>query len=139
MDLSKPYLGRGWSFPPTFDEHTNALVLSEEEEDIRQSLFILLTTTPGERPTRPEYGCDLQSIIFEPINAATRNRLTSLIKYAVLYFEPRIVLDEVEIEVLDVEEGIVNLILHYTITQVNSRSNVVFPFYKAEGTIVKDM
>lgn len=139
MDLNKPYLGRGWSFPPTFNEHTKALVMSSEEADIRESLYILLTTTPGERPTRPDYGCDLHSIIFEPINAATKNRMTSIIKRAVLYFEPRIELEQVEIDVVDEGEGIVNLTLHYTITKVNSRANIVFPFYKAEGTIITDM
>ncbi|MEO1450868.1 MAG: GPW/gp25 family protein [Bacteroidota bacterium] len=139
MDLNKPYLGRGWSFPPSFDEHTYALQMSQEEQDIRESLYILLTTTPGERPTRPDYGCDLHSVIFEPMNAATKNRINSLIKHAVLYFEPRIELDAVDIDIVDEGEGIVNLTLHYTVTQINSRANVVFPFYKAEGTIITDM
>jgi len=78
--IKKSFLGTGWGFPPEFNELTLSVNMVSEEEDIRQSLFILLSTTPGERPLNPAYGCDLQSLVFEKISESIPNKFYSLTK-----------------------------------------------------------
>ena len=130
----KSFLGTGWSFPPVFDENRECISMVSDDIDIRQSLKILLTTSPGERVTNPNYGCDLKAILFEPINGATRYLISDTISVAVLYYEPRIDLNDIEINTTNEGQGVIYITLHYTVRQTNSRSNVVFPFYKVEGT-----
>lgn len=105
-----------------------------EEADIIQSLNLLIGTLPGERIMRPLYGCDLYSQVFERINAETKSRIKYLIKNAIKRFEHRIILEDIEIKVTKEKEGIIFIVLHYTIIQTNSRSNMVYPFYIEEGT-----
>ncbi|MEM7659760.1 MAG: GPW/gp25 family protein [Bacteroidota bacterium] len=139
MEGPKSYLGTGWSFPPVFDEQRATLRMVSDDEDIRQSLFILLSTTPGERPTKPKYGCDLKSILFEPIGGTTTFLIKDMIRTAILFFEPRIDVDSIEVSQDNDPEGKISITLHYSVRATNVRSNIVFPFYKTEGTIVTDM
>ncbi|RMG75952.1 MAG: hypothetical protein D6722_00170 [Bacteroidetes bacterium] len=139
MDRPKSFLGTGWSFPPRFDANSARLEMVSDEEDIRQSLIILLSTMPGERPTKPKYGCDLHSLIFEPLTGPTRYLIKDMIRTAVLFFEPRIELEDIELDPSDEAEGIIRVTLHYLIKTVNVRSNIVYPFYKIEGTNVTDV
>ena len=133
MEKVNTFLGRGWSFPPQFDRRTADLVMRSDEEDIRESLKILLTTRLGERIIQPEYGCDLTDFIFENLNMTTKTYIRDLVESAILYFEPRIDLEQLDFEV-DANEGIVLMHLHYVVRITNSRSNLVFPFYKNEAT-----
>jgi phage baseplate assembly protein W len=134
MAKVKSFLGSGWSFPPRFDRQLNTVHLVSDEEDIRQSLFILLSTRPGERITNLSYGCDLHSVLFQPMTNAIRFLIREVIQTAVLFYEPRIDLDEIDIDLSDDKEGIVRIQLHYTVRATNARNNIVFPFYKIEGT-----
>jgi phage baseplate assembly protein W len=135
----KSFLGTGWSFPPTFDTETNEMNLAHDEDDIRQSLFIILSTTPGERAMNPEFGCNLQSVVFKNIDSATKHQLKSMIESAVLFYEPRITLGEIEIDDSKAIDGVVNIELTYTVRKINKRSNIVYPFYINEGTSVSNM
>jgi phage baseplate assembly protein W len=68
MKEEKAFLGKGWSFPPTFDLSSRSLQISVAEKDIQESLHILLTTRIGERIMQPRYGCNLEDYVFENIN-----------------------------------------------------------------------
>ena len=135
----KSFLGRGWSFPPTFDRETGDLVLVDEEEDIKQSLYILFTTIPGERIMRPRYGCDLHSQVFNQINTTTQTYIRGLIADAILYFEPRITLEDIQFDTRDALEGMLYIELTYTIRKTNTRTNMVYPFYIKEGTNIQPL
>ena len=134
MKHKKTFLGIGWKFPPTFDKRIKSVEMVSEEEDIRQSLYILLSTKQGERIMRPDYGSDVQTMIFEPIDANTTTYLKESIRRAVLYFEPRITLEEVHVEEDDEEDGLLHVSLEYTIRKTNTRTNMVYPYYILEGT-----
>ncbi len=108
-----------------------------EEEDIREALGILLSTHPGERIMHPTYGCGLKGMVFETINAATRTQIMSLIERAVLFHEPRIQLDRVDVHVADALGGRVDITLEYTVRTTNTRANMVYPFYLIEGTNIR--
>lgn len=139
MEEKKSFLGTGWSFPVSFDEDLKSVSLVSEEEDIRQSLGLLLNTTPGERITKPEYGCDLESFIYKPISSETEFLMKEAIRNAVYRFEPRIKLEDIEIDTTQKLEGVVNIRLFYLIRKVNVRTNIVYPFYFDEGTEIVDI
>ena len=134
---NESFLGTGWGFPPNFVKGLNSVELISDEEDIRSSLEILLSTRIGERIMQPTYGCELTKLLFEPIDIALTAYIKDLINDAILYHEPRIVLNDVILDISDSEEGIVEITLDYTITSTNSRYNYVYPFYLNEGTNIQ--
>ncbi len=128
-----PFLGTGWGFPPTFLKSSNSVVLISDEEDINSSLEILLSTSIGERLMQPTYGCDLKNLLFETLDTSLKAYIKDLIKSAILYHEPRIRLDDIELKTIPTE-GVIEISLEYTIRTTNSRYNYVYPFYINEGT-----
>lgn len=138
MSKIKSFLGTGWGFPPTFSKKQHSVKMVSDAEDIRESLYLILSTTPGERVTNPEFGCGLQNLAFENIDSTTEFLMRDIIKQAVLYFEPRVTLESIDIDFSNEIEGVIYITLHYTIRKVNIRSNIVYPFYKLEGTLIND-
>ena len=134
MAVDKSFLGTGWSFPPEFDGAAKNVQTVSEEDDIRQSLFILFSTYPGERVMQPSYGCYLRSMVFENITASAETAIKDMIERAVLFFEPRIDLNFIDLDRARIQEGILNILVDYTVRKTNSRSNIVYPFYFQEGT-----
>jgi hypothetical protein len=128
------FLGRGWSFPPSFNREGGTTNMLEDEDDIRSSIEILLSTVQGERIMQPKYGCDLTPLLFEPLTTSLRTEMVDKIRNALLYFEPRIDVEKIELKDDQILEGIVLITIDYVIRSTNSRNNFVFPFYRAEGT-----
>ena len=129
------FLGKGWSFPPTFNKYTQDVELIVDEEDIDSSLHILLSTRLGERVMLPDYGCNLDELIFNPLTTTLKTYVKDLIKTAILYHEPRIDIDSIDI-VETSEIGMLEVSVVYTIRTTNTRYNFVYPFYINEGTNV---
>ncbi len=133
MEDNNSFLGRGWAFPIAFSEGATAVEMVEDERDIEQSLKILLSTMKRERVMLPDFGVDLKEMIFEPLSTSTATILTEKIGHAILFHEPRIILDGITYD-QDVNEGLIRLNIAYTIVATNTRTNIVFPFYFIEGT-----
>ena len=133
------FLGRGWSFPPVFDNDTGGALMVEAEEDIVQSLRILFQTRAGERVMHPTYGSRLQDLVFEPINAEIQGAIENAVSRAILFFEPRITLESVTADMRDWSEGHLSISIVYRVRATNSRHNTVFPFYINEGTLLSDV
>ncbi len=135
---SQSFLGKGWSFPPTFDRKLKRAKMVEGTEDIEQSLHILFSTSLGERIMQPEYGSSLKNFQFEPINYSLIGYLKDLIRNAILFHEPRILLENVDISASDSHEalgGVLKISLDYKIRETNSRYNYVYDFYLSEGAV----
>lgn len=133
-DKINSFLGTGWGFPPQFSVTTNGVEMLSDEADIQSSLEILLSTRPGERVMLPKYGCNLDEMIFEPLTTTFKTYMKDLISTAILYFEPRINVDNIELDDTGELEGRILISIEYTIRSTNSRFNFVYPFYKKEGT-----
>lgn len=127
------FLGVGWSFPPAFSHASGTVALRQGEEDIAESLQILLTTTAGERDFRPLYGLDLREIQFEPVSETLRSFLRDRLRTAILIHEPRIELLALDVTSPDTHAGRLEIHLSYRIRATNSRFNLVFPFYRSDG------
>jgi hypothetical protein len=132
MLADSSFLGTGWSFPPAFRRGGADVEMAAGSEDIHQSLQILLSTRLGERVLQPEFGCDLTDILFEEIDQGLVNTLTSLITDAILVFEPRISLDNLDVSESSNEPGLLLIQIEYTVSSTNSRFNMVYPFYLNE-------
>ena len=128
------FLGRGWSFPPSFNPALQQVEMTANEEDVRKSLEVLLQTTVGERIMQPKYGCNLEEYLFESMDTATKTLIRDKVETAILYFEPRIEAKKIELDDSLQLEGVVLIKIEYIIRATNSRFNFVFPFYKNEGT-----
>lgn len=133
MEANKSFLGRGWSFPSEFNRGTKAVKMLEDEADIKSSLEILLSTRLGERIMVPGYGCNLDELLFKPLNLTLKTFVVDLIKTAILYHEPRIDVSKIDIDPTNELEGVLLVNIDYTIRTTNSRKNMVYPFYKEEG------
>ncbi|HKX86557.1 MAG TPA: GPW/gp25 family protein [Flavobacterium sp.] len=133
----KSFLGTGWGFPPTFSSHKATVITVSDEEDIYQSLHILLSTQLKERVMRSDYGCDLSAMLYENITVTLLTKIKGIVQNAILHYEPRIDLLEVEFHTEDGNNGLIKIEIVYKIRTTNSRKNFVFPFYMEEGTFVK--
>lgn len=132
MADNRSFLGTGVAFPVAVGPH-GGLSLSSGERSIAQSIWLILSTAPGERVMNPEFGCGIQSRVFAPNSAATHAELAHHVEEALLRFEPRI-------DVLDVrvtgEGDLANVALiaiDYRVRDNNTLGNVVYPFYITEG------
>lgn len=132
--INDDFLGRGWSFPPSFNALLQEVEMTEKKEDIEKSLQILLTTTVGERVMQPRYGCNMEDLLFESLNTTTKTLIKDKIKTAILYFEPRIDAKRIELNTANELEGEILIEIEYVIRATNSRFNFVFPYYRNEGT-----
>jgi phage baseplate assembly protein W len=132
--MSNEFLGRGWSFPPVFNRNLAGVEMIEEEADIVSSLEILLSTTRGERIMLPQYGCNLDELVFENLDTRIKTLMADKVESAILYHEPRIELEKVRLDDSGELEGVVLIEIIYRVRSTNSRFNFVFPYYKLEGT-----
>ncbi len=135
-DINNDFLGRGWHFPPSFEHQGRTVKMVDAEQDIKQSLEILLSTQLGERLMRPSYGWKRDALMFEPLSITFSASLKNQIEVAILFFESRITLDNVRFEPSSEDSGVIDIRLDYTIRTTNSRSNLVYPYYITEASIV---
>lgn len=134
MENEKAFLGIGWSFPPEFTLTTKEVVMLSNEDDIKSSLEILLSTKVGERIMQPKYGCNLDELLFDKLDRTLKTYVADLVKTAILYYESRIDVEKIDIIQGDDLNGELLVIIDYKIRATNSRINMVYPFYIDEGT-----
>ena len=108
----------------------------EGEADIVSSLEILLSTAQGERAMLPQYGCNLDELLFENLDTRMKTLMADKVESAILYHEPRIELEQVVLDESRELEGVVLINIVYRVKSTNSRFNLVFPYYKLEATDV---
>lgn len=133
---NEAFLGRGWSFPPVLTD--NGVKMSAYEQDIRESLRVLFSTSPGDRVNRYDYGCNLRQYAFEPLSEQLTVRMRNEISRAVILYEPRIELEDVSFEEQP-DNGVLLIRLSYMVLRTNNRNNMVYPFYLNEGTSIGDV
>jgi len=136
VDKDSSFLGTGWSFPPEFSKRGTVHMVSADQ-DIKQSLLIILSTDLGERVMQPSFGCGLKSQIYENINESSITVLKDLIQRAILFYEPRVKLESIDTDISGAYEGRLDFMIVYNIIATNTRHNIVYPFYLLEGTDVQ--
>ena len=121
-------LGSGLAFPLTVDRR-GGIALVSGREDIEQALRLILGTAPGERPMRPEFGCEIHELVFDTIDAATVGRIETAINAAIVRWEPRIEVTAIDFNLDGMAEGCLEITIGYLIRATNQAHNLVYPFY----------
>jgi phage baseplate assembly protein W len=130
--MSKEFLGRGWKFPVAVNPVTGRIAMSEFEEDIKESIRIILFTAPGERVMRPDFGCGIHDLVFSSMSRITIGLFESRIREAITKWEPRVEITKLDISTRDADRGKLEIDLTYLVRDTNTEFNLVFPFYLTE-------
>ncbi len=130
--MEKSFLGTGWSFPPEFNKTMGGIDMVSDEEDIRQSIIIFLSTRIGERTLRPGYGNTLLEYVFAPVRMDIMDSIAEELKMSLRIYEPRILVHRIMIDTTKMTDGVVHV--EYEVESTNVRNNIVFPYYLVEGT-----
>jgi phage baseplate assembly protein W len=133
--VSQDFLGTGWSFPPTFDRRNATVAMTSGVVNIRQSLWVLLSTTIGERIMLASYGSNLQAWVFSSLTETMANQITAMVAKAILEWEPRVNVTSIDVVELDPLNGKLGISIDFMIIQTNTRANLVYPFYLNEATL----
>jgi Bacteriophage baseplate protein W len=125
--VAKDFLGVGLGFPMQLDS-SGAIATAQYEESVRQSIWIILSTSPGERVMRPDFGCGIYDLVFEVNSASTSGKVAQAVRDALLLQEPRI--DVLNVQVESQSYGATILIdIQYQVRATNNVFNLVYPFY----------
>lgn len=133
--MDNKFLGKGWAFPPEFYVGGAEVEMVSGEEDIRQSLQILLSTSLKERIMHPGFGCELNRFLFEEAGQRLIHDIQHVVSNAILLYEPRVKVEEVQVLGSDTENGLITISIDYTVRTTNNRFNLVYPFYINEASI----
>jgi len=134
--IDRSFLGTGWNFPPTFRREWYGPEMLKEEADVHSSIEIILKTITNERVMLPTFGCNLQDYVFEPMNVPTIAMIEKIVKEALVFHEPRIIVENLFSEP-DELNGLLKIQIEYSIITTNTRYNYVFPFYMKEATNIE--
>lgn len=122
------FVGRGWSFPVRVDAQ-GGIALSSGEREIEEAIRLILGTSPGERPMRPEFGCRIHQHVFASADATTAGMIEYEVKLSLTRWEPRIDVLEVDVGYDEHNSTLVYIDIRYRIRSTNDPRNLVFPFY----------
>lgn len=133
MASEKAFLGTGWHFPISVDPQMGRIKTVSQEEDIAQSIKLILSTSIGERVMLPEFGCDLNKYVFGVIQKEQIAEIKRCIKEALRKWEPRIIEIEVDVDTNKINMGMLLLNISYLVRATNTPYNLVYPYYIMEG------
>ncbi len=133
IDERKAFLGRGWAMPVALDSRTGRVATVAYEQDIRESILIILETAPGERVMRPNFGCGIHELVFAAVDSTTLQRVRSTVEEALRRCEARIDVLAVNVDEAATSEGKLLVEIEYRVRKTNQLGNLVFPFYFREG------
>lgn len=127
-----PFLGTGWGFPPQFSEGGKNLTTTHNVENVHKSVLILLQTNIGERVMLEDFGGSLANFQFEQVSSRLLEDIKNYVSSTIQKHEPRVLLENVEVEPDTQQQGRLLVRLRYVIRSTNSRFNLVYPFYVTE-------
>jgi phage baseplate assembly protein W len=130
--VNEEFIGRGWAFPLRTDA-TGGIALVAREREIEEAIRLILGTSPGERPMRPEFGCRIHEYVFAPADSATATALTAEVMASLKMWEPRIDVEDVTVSFDARDQACLYIDIRYVIRRTNDRRNLVFPFYVIPG------
>jgi len=129
--MSKEFLGVGWKFPVRVNAK-GGISYSRREQDIEESIWLILGTVKGERLMRPDFGCGIHNLVFAPVNPTTIGDIEHHVMEALSKWESRIKVQEIEVEQDTAEPNKLLIRVDYRVLSTNSYANMVYPFYLSE-------
>ncbi len=126
--MSEEFIGSGWAFPLRTDA-TGSIALVRREQEIEESIHLILGTAYGERPMRPEFGCGIHDLIFAPSNSTTAGQAAYEVRRSLSRWEPRVDVDDVAVTYDEADTSLMYISITYRVRGSNDPRNLVFPFY----------
>jgi phage baseplate assembly protein W len=126
--LAEDFVGAGLAFPMRTDA-TGSIALVSSDQEIRESMRLVLGTAYGERPMRAEFGCGIHDLTFAPSNDATAGRAAYEVRTSLERWEPRIDVEQVTVTFDSENSALMYIAVSYTLRGTNDPRNLVFPFY----------
>lgn len=126
--MASELIGAGWAFPVRTGP-TGGIALVDGTQELDEAIRLILGTAPGERPMRPEFGCGIHDLVFAAPDASTAGRIAHEVRVALLRWEPRIEVLDVDIGFEAADQGVLLIDIHYRPVRSNDPRNLVFPFY----------
>lgn len=130
--MVKDFMGQGWKFPVRTD-NKGKINVSKYEEDIRESIRIILGTAKRERLMRPDFGCGIHEYVFSSMNIVNQRLIENSVREALIQWEPRIEVLDVQADTQYENEGKLMINIEYEVRATNTMFNLVYPFYLKEG------
>ena len=130
--MSNEFIGSGWGFPVDVDS-TGGIRLVSSQTELEQSIRLVISTAPGERPMRPEFGCSIHDHVFDPADGRTAGRIAFEVRESLRRWEPRIDVADVRVERHPSQPDALLLDIRYVTLDSNDPRNLVFPFYLIPG------
>jgi uncharacterized protein len=131
--METDFIGAGWAFPVRTDA-TGSIALVTRDRELVEAIRLILSTLPGERPMRPEFGCRAGEHVFGLANASTAGQIAHDVRAALDRWEPRITVDDVLVSFDGADAGTLYIDIGYTVRDTNDVRNLVFPFYVIPDT-----
>lgn len=126
------FVGRGWAFPIRTDAN-GGIALVGREREVAEAIRLIVATSPGERPMRPEFGCRIHDFVFAPADASTAAAISDEVTRAVTMWEHRVDVERVDVLQAPEDQTVFYIDIHYRLKATNSPYNLVFPFYVIPG------
>jgi len=131
--MATEFFGRGLRFPVNVTP-VGKMMMSEHEAALKEAIWVILSTSKGERVMRPDFGCGIYDFVFATINTTTIGLIEASVREALTLWEPRIELINVNVATDKAEEGMLLISIDYRVRTTNNEFNLVYPFYLKEGT-----
>ena len=128
MASSADFIGSGWAFPLRVGV-TGGIALVSRERELEEAMRVILSTAPGERPMRPEFGCGIHNYIFAGGDEETAAAIAYEVRKALLRWEPRVLIDDVVVTPDPDDQAVLYIDVRYRPKATNDPRNLVFPFY----------
>lgn len=127
------HLGRGMKFPPQINLATGRFVMSEDEQSVKESIYLILMTQKGERLMRPDFGSRTSGYVFGDMDLTMQNIMAHELERDIARNEPRV--QDVEVRMDDGgSPGCLIVHIQYTVSGSSAPENMVFPFYQDRGS-----
>ncbi len=127
------FLGQGWKFPIEVDRLTGKIKTSSYEENIADSIRIIIGTSKGERVMNRNFGCDIKKFMFESFDYTVSSEMSRCVTEALQEWEPRITDVKVDVSQSSEDSSRINISISYVVRSTNNPYNLVYPFYMNEG------
>jgi uncharacterized protein len=126
--VSEYFVGRGIAYPMRVSA-SGGIALSSRDEEIAESMRLILGTSPGERPMRPDFGCPVHEHVFAPADATTTGLIAFEVRNSLTMWEPRIDVLDVTVRRDESQPTLLYIDVTYQVPETNDPRNLVFPFY----------
>ena len=126
--MSEYFVGRGIAYPMRVSVN-GGIALSSRDEEIAESMRLILGTSPGERPMRPDFGCPIHEHVLAPADATTTGLIAFEVRNSLTFWEPRVDVEDVTVRRDESQPTLLYIDVTYTVRETNDPRNLVFPFY----------